>query len=174
MSQPIRVKLSPQQIDEINRAASTMWGTTKKGSYGKGVVGGGKDPTAPFRVGLSGEMAFGYCWDLPVNTNYSFNGEPWDFAVDINGKITTYDIKTLSKPKEFSRSPGNIKVGTCKADIYVFCSTEKDCISINGWLPRSTILIKDTWKSPYGNWHNYSLEWSDLLDLKTLPLQRKR
>lgn len=170
----IKVKLSPQQIAEITHAASNMWGAGKTGAYGKGVIGGGKDPAAPFRTGLSGEYAFGYCWDLPVNTDYSFNGEPWDFTVDINGKMTTLDVKTLSKSKNLSRSPGNIKVGTCNADIYVFCSVEKDYISINGWMDRATILSKETWKSPYGDWQNYSLEWKDLLELSTLPLARER
>ena len=145
-----------------------MWGSTKKGKWGEGLINSEEDKKKAERTGLLGEMAFAKVFGLPVNIDYCEGGKDYDFILSCVIKI---DVKTAARRPKYNA--GLVRCNKLKADIYVFAYIKDEnrdektaTVILVGWDYASNIMRQKRNRAKIGYHENYELDYANLLPIK--------
>ena len=151
---------------------SKLWCSSKKSSWGRGLINTEDDKKKAERTGLLGEMAFSKISGFPINIEYCEGGKDTDFH-----KI---DIKTATKKPDYnaglircaSESKKKIQL---KSDLYVFGYVENDLVQekiavvvLVGGEYRENIEKTPIKRAKLGHHYNYEVKYVDLIPIRQI------
>ncbi len=102
----ILVKIEGDEYVACDNASFNFWGSSKKGTYGKGLLNSKSDPRKTERIGLLGQMAFSKLTDEPVDLAYKYGGDKQDnlilgkHKIDIKCAASNYGANLIQKTNE--------------------------------------------------------------------------
>lgn len=105
----IIVKVEGDEYTVCDNGSRNFWGSSKKGTYGKGLLNSVDDPHRTERIGLLGQMAFGKLTDEPVDLVYRHGGDKQDnlilgeYRIDIKCAARNYGSTLIQKISEFGK-----------------------------------------------------------------------
>jgi hypothetical protein len=154
-----------------------MWGSTKKGKWGEGLINSEDDKKKAERTGLLGEMAFAKVFGLPVNIDYCEGGKDYDFRQEHHDILSCVsselkiDVKTAARRPKYNA--GLVRCNKLKADIYVFAYIKDEnrdektaTVILVGWDYASNIMRQKRNRAKIGYHENYELDYAKLLPIK--------
>jgi hypothetical protein len=103
----ILVEIKNQEYIACDVASHNFWGSSKAGTYGRGLLNSKNDPRKTERIGLLGQMAFGKLTNEPVDLNYIYGGDKQDnlifgkYRLDIKCAARNYGSNLIQKTNEY-------------------------------------------------------------------------
>ena len=171
-----KVFINCNEYNLCEQYSQNMWCSSKRGTYGKGLLNSQSDPYKTERTGKLGEMALSKLIKSNVDGEYKKYGDQYDFKI----KGYSIDIKTKA-PNKYINKVGYITAINekgyklqLKSNIYVFCYLENDdtiqknaVAIVQGWIHADEISKLTPKPSPIANAKHYNYE-IDLTQLKTI------
>ncbi len=115
----IFVEIVDEEYIACDKASYNFWGSSKRGTYGKGLLNSENDLKRTERIGLLGQMAWGKITNEPVDLEYRRGGDKQDalifgkYKLDIKCASYNYGVNLIQKINEF-KGPQKID-----KDVYV-------------------------------------------------------
>jgi hypothetical protein len=171
----ILVEVEGDEYTACDNASRNFWGSSKKGTYGKGLLNSENDPCKTERMGLLGQMAFGKLTDEPVDLVYRHGGDKQDnlilgkYKLDIKCAARNYGANLIQKTNEFGKEQKIDK------HIYVgsFLNSEdreekKAEILLVGFCLRKDVLDAKVAPARKGRHINYEIPFEEMRPINNL------
>ncbi len=165
----VLVEVEGEEYVACDYASRNFWGSSKKGTYGKGLLNSENDPRKTERIGLLGQMAFSKLIDEPVDLAYRHGGDKQDnlifgkYKIDIKCAARNYGANLIQKTNEFGKEQ--------KIDKHIYIGSFLDSenreekkaeILLVGFCLRKDVLGAKVAPARKGNHINYEIPFEEM------------
>lgn len=171
----ILVEVKGDEYTACDNASRNFWGSSKKGTYGKGLLNSENDPHKTERIGLLGQMAFGKLTDEPVDLVYRHGGDKQDnlilgkYKLDMKCAARNYGANLIQKTSEFGKEQ--------KIDKHIYVGSFLDSenreekkaeILLVGFCLQKDVLNAKVAPARKGNHINYEIPFEEMRPISNL------